>query len=142
MIVGRGLSLTPGLTRTLRRGGQVGELGVALEEAELDRVGGAVAVLGEDDLGEPLRVGLLAVVVLVAVDEGDEVGVLLDRAGLSRRSERIGRLSWRCSTARESWERARIGTSRSRASTFSWREICETSCTRFSGFEPEVISCR
>ena len=35
-----------------------------------------------------------------------------------------------------------IGTSRSRASTFSAREICDTSCTRFSGFEPEVISCR
>ena len=28
----------------------------------------------------------------------------------SRRSERIGRLSWRCSTARESWDRATIGT--------------------------------
>ncbi len=62
----------------LRRRRQVRELGVALQEAELDRVGGAVAVLGEDHLGEPLRVGLLAVVVLVAVDERDEVGVLLD----------------------------------------------------------------
>jgi hypothetical protein len=35
-----------------------------------------------------------------------------------------------------------IGTSRSRASTFSEREICETSWTRFSPDVPEVISCR
>ena len=35
-----------------------------------------------------------------------------------------------------------IGTSRSRASTFSEREICETSCTRFSAEMPEVISWR
>src|SRR5437868_2045317 len=41
----------------------------------------------------------------------------------SRRSERIGRLSWRCSTARESCDIARIGTSRPRASTFSRREV-------------------
>ena len=44
-------------------------------------------MLGEDHLGETLRVGLLAVVVLVAVDEEDEVGVLLDRAGLAEVGE-------------------------------------------------------
>ena len=44
-------------------------------------------MLREDHLGEPLRLGLLAVVVLVAVDEGDEVGVLLDRARLAQVGE-------------------------------------------------------
>src|ERR687893_353995 len=41
----------------------------------------------------------------------------------SRRSERIGRLSWRCSTARESCDSAMMGTSSSRASNFSEREL-------------------
>ena len=50
----------------------------------------------------------------------------------SRRSESTGRLSCRCSTARESCESAITGTSRSRASILSEREICEISCTRFS----------
>ncbi len=66
---------------------QVGELRVALQERELDRVGRAVAVLGEDHLGQALLVGLLRVVVLVAVDEHDQVGVLLDRAGLAQVGE-------------------------------------------------------
>ena len=43
----------------------------------------AVAVLGDDQVGDPLALGLL-VVVLVAVDEHHEVGVLLDRAGLAQ----------------------------------------------------------
>src|SRR4051812_15461433 len=63
-------------------GRQVRELRVALEERELLRSGRSVAVLRQDDLGETLLIGLL-VVVLVAVDEHDEVGVLLDRAGLA-----------------------------------------------------------
>ena len=50
------------------------------------RAGGPVAVLAEDQLGDTLLVGLL-VVVLVAVDEEDEVGVLLDRAGLAQVGE-------------------------------------------------------
>src|SRR3954453_17102070 len=54
----------------------------------------------------------------------------------SRRSERIGRLSWRCSTARESCDIARIGTSRSRASTLRFREMCDTSFPRFSAVVP------
>ena len=46
----------------------------------------AVAVLGDDHVGDPLALGLL-VVVLVAVDEHDEVGVLLDRARLAQVGE-------------------------------------------------------
>jgi hypothetical protein len=37
---------------------------------------------------------------------------------------------------------ARIGTSSSRASTLRAREIWETSCTRFSALDPDVISWR
>src|SRR5918996_4427245 len=65
------------MTPPRRLCGEVRELRVALEEGELDRVGGAVSVLGQDQLGEPLGVRLL-VVVLVAVHEHDEIGVLLD----------------------------------------------------------------
>src|SRR3954454_6005178 len=65
---------------------QVGELRVALEEGELDRVRRAVAVLGQVHLGEALLVGLV-VVVLVAVDEHHQVGVLLDRPGLAEGGE-------------------------------------------------------
>src|SRR2546421_10086354 len=67
----------------LRRRCQVCELCVSLQERELDPVGRPVPVLGEDHLGQALLVGVL-VVVLVAVDEHDEVGVLLDRAGLAQ----------------------------------------------------------
>src|SRR3954468_15553949 len=46
----------------------------------------AVAVLGDDEVGLARAVGVL-VVVLVAVDEHDEVGVLLDLAGLAQVGE-------------------------------------------------------
>src|SRR2546421_11212561 len=64
-------------------GRQVCELRIPLEERELDRVGRPVPVLGQDHLGDPLLIRLV-VVVLVAVDEHDEVGVLLDRPGLAQ----------------------------------------------------------
>src|SRR6266702_1603416 len=53
------------------------ECRVALQERELHRVGRAVAVLGKDYLSEALLIGLI-VVVLVAIDERDEIAVLLD----------------------------------------------------------------
>ena len=72
-------------TRARRAGGEVAptpprgrRTSRTASGTELDRVGRAVAVLGEDDLGDPLLLGLLAVVVLVAVDEEDEVRVLFD----------------------------------------------------------------
>src|SRR6187551_1871782 len=74
------------LTTPLLRSRQIRELRVALEERELDAVGRAVAVLGHVHLGDPLLVGLV-VVVLVAVDEHHEVGVLLDRTGLAQVGE-------------------------------------------------------
>ena len=61
--------------------GEVGEVG------EFDGAGRAVALLGDDDLGLALDVFVFAVVVLFAVDEGDDVGVLLDGAGFAEVGE-------------------------------------------------------
>src|SRR2546423_9458442 len=68
-------------------GCQVCELRVPLLERELFGARRSVAVLGEDELRDARRVGLLGVVVLVAIHEHHEVGVLLDRAGLSQVGE-------------------------------------------------------
>ena len=85
-------------------------------------MGGTVAVFGHDDLR---HIGSRAVFFhgIRAVDEHDDIRVLFDRPGLSRRSERTGFLSARCSTARESWAAASTGTFSSRASTFRLREM-------------------
>src|SRR6185437_42793 len=58
------------------------------EIGQMDGAGGAVALLGDDDLGLALRVGILLavlvlVVVAVAMDEGDHVGILLDGSGFA-----------------------------------------------------------
>src|SRR6266403_540673 len=63
--------------------GEIAELGVLSVELEPERAGRTVALLGDDQLGEP-AVLLLRVVHLVAVDERDQVGVLLDRARLAQ----------------------------------------------------------
>src|SRR5262245_9269098 len=57
-----------------------------VQERELDAADRAVAVLADDDLRDALVLGLRLVLVvdLGAVDEHDEVGVLLERAGLSK----------------------------------------------------------
>ncbi|MNT09506.1 hypothetical protein D3C72_1442920 [compost metagenome] len=62
----------------------------------------------------------------------------------SRRSESIGRLSVRLSTARLSCESATTGTESSRASCLRPREMAPISAVRLSPFEltPEVMSCR
>src|SRR6476661_3039353 len=60
----------------------VGELRVTREEREHDVADGTVPVLGDDDVGLARTLGV-AVVVLVAVDEHDDVRVLLDLAGLA-----------------------------------------------------------
>src|SRR6516165_12319611 len=73
--------------RTELRRCEIGELRVPAQERQLRHAGRTVAVLGEDDLCDSLLVGLLAEVVLVAVDEEDEVGVLLQAAALSQVGE-------------------------------------------------------
>src|SRR5688572_4869607 len=63
--------------------GEVAELRVLPVELELDRAGRSVALLGDDQLGEPV-VLFLRVVDLVAVDERNQIRVLLDRARLAQ----------------------------------------------------------
>src|SRR4051794_24658147 len=61
--------------------GDVRELRIALQERELELARRAVSVLGDDDLRNALALGI-RVVVLVAVDEHHQVGVLFDLAAL------------------------------------------------------------
>ena len=60
---------------------------------------------------------------------------------LSRRSDSIGRLSWRISRPRESWESATTGVSISRARIFRFLLISDTSTWRFSAVALPLISC-
>src|SRR5690349_16608590 len=57
---------------------EIGELGELIYEGEIDCVGGTVALLRNDQLGDVL-VLFGPVVLLFAIDESDHVGVLLDR---------------------------------------------------------------
>src|SRR5439155_9003527 len=59
------------------------EAGVFPEEGQLDRADGAVALLENDDFGHALF-RCVRSVDLLAVDREDQVGVLLDRAGLAQ----------------------------------------------------------
>src|SRR4051794_12595442 len=61
----------------------VGELRVTGQEGKHDVPDRAVPVLGDDDVGFARTLGV-AVVVLVAVDEHDDVRVLLDLARLAQ----------------------------------------------------------
>src|SRR6185437_15082386 len=69
--------------------GKARELCVLADERDLEVAGRPVAVLGDDHLGDALVavVGLVAVVVLLPVEEHHEVGVLLDRARLAQVGE-------------------------------------------------------
>src|SRR5215475_7298611 len=73
---------------------EAGELGIAADEGDVEVPDRAVAVLGDDHLGDPLLavVGVVAVVVLLAVEEHHEVGVLLDGAGLAEVGENRARV--------------------------------------------------
>src|SRR5882672_4227465 len=68
--------------------GHVSEAGGIVQECEVKTADGAVALLGDDDLGFASQGGVVLLVDLFAEDEHDEVGVLLDRAGLTK----IGKL--------------------------------------------------
>src|SRR6185295_7666652 len=63
---------------------EVAEAGGLAEEDERHAAGLAVPVLGDDQLGETLLVGVVRIVDLVAIDEPDEVGVLLDGSALTK----------------------------------------------------------
>ena len=96
--------------------------------------GGPITVLGHDDLcialGRPVLVFLFARVGR-SIDEHDDIRVLLDSARLSEVRE-LGRLPARCSTARESWERAITGTLSSLARILSPRLMSAISVWRLS----------
>jgi len=109
---------------------QVGDFAYRRRNESLTVSVGPLRCLATINSAKALLVGLV-VVVLVAVDEADDVGVLLDRSRLAQVGEDRA-LVVALLDARESCDRATIGTSRSRASTLSWREIWETSWTRFS----------
>src|ERR1700681_3692051 len=61
---------------------QVVEAGVVAAKLEFDHPGGTVAVLGEDDFGDPGP--LVRLVVLGPVKKHDDVAVLLDGSTLSK----------------------------------------------------------
>ena len=68
-------------------GVEVFEAGVVGYVGKVDGAGGAVSLFGDDDLGFAFEVFVFAVVVLLAVDEADDVGVLLDGAGFAEVGE-------------------------------------------------------
>src|SRR5438876_5860430 len=83
----RALAMTD-LRRRLARGVVV-EAGVFLLEEQLHGPGGPVALLADDQVGQPLEalVGLevdRSVVELLTINEADDVGVLLDGAGFAQ----------------------------------------------------------
>src|SRR3954467_7123673 len=68
------------------------EASVLAQIGEVDGAGGAIALLGNDDLSFALGVGifiavLVLVVVALAMDKGDDVGVLLDGTGFAEVGE-------------------------------------------------------
>ena len=97
-------------------------------------------MLGDDHLREPLLVRLLTSVVLVAVDEADDVGVLLDRSRLAQVREYGALVVALLDGPREL--RHRDDRYVEVAGEHLAAGICAISCTRFSALVPEVMSCR
>src|SRR5579875_2131570 len=57
---------------------------VVTQVRHVDRAGGAIALFGDNDLRLAFYVLIFTVVVLLAMNEGDYVGVLLDGARLAQ----------------------------------------------------------
>ena len=64
--------------------GQAFKLGDRFQEGQFDHARWAVTLLGDDDLGHAGFLAGVLGVVLVAVDEHDDVGILLDSAGFTQ----------------------------------------------------------
>jgi hypothetical protein len=65
--------------------GEVVEAGEDVPELQLHGAGGAISVFGDDDLRDPPHPVLGVVVIdFIAVNEDDEVGVLLNGAGFTK----------------------------------------------------------
>src|SRR5450755_560671 len=74
----RGRSVVPAAAGAARR--KVVELRQRLVEEQLHHAGRPVALLADDDLGHARLLARVLVVVVVAVDEHDHIGILLDGA--------------------------------------------------------------
>src|SRR6476469_4718935 len=105
----------------------VAELRQRRLEAEPDGAGRPIAVLRQDQLG----LALLLVIGVVAMDEHDDVAILLERSRLPQIGELRALVRARPGF-RFSWDSARIGTLSSFARSFNEREISATSCCRLS----------
>ena len=55
-------------------------------EEELDFASGATAVLGKNKVGDILAIGIF-IIVIFAINEEDDIGVLLDRTGFAEVGE-------------------------------------------------------
>src|ERR1700733_7826339 len=64
--------------------GEIGEFGEAVEEDQLPGPDRAVPMLGDDQVGKAVGLLVGVAVVVLAEEEGDDVGVLLDLAGLTQ----------------------------------------------------------
>ena len=118
---------------------QVEEQRELVLEVQFDRPDRAIAVLGQDDLGDVLVLRFL--VVVSSRYKKETMSASCSRAPDSRRSLSMGRLSCRLSTLRLSWDKAMSGTFSSRARALREREISEISCCRLSALRP-CMSCR
>jgi hypothetical protein len=111
---------------------QTFEPGQHVQERQLDGAGGAVALLADDDLGHAgLLAGVLGVV-LVAVDEHDDVGILLDGARFAQVAHHGALVGARAPRERLSCDSAITGHCNSLASIFRPREISPSSVARLS----------
>jgi hypothetical protein len=64
--------------------GEVLELDVFVKESELDLAGGAVSLLGYDQLRKTVKIGPIVLVDLFPEDKRHDVGVLLDGPTLTQ----------------------------------------------------------
>ena len=113
-------------------GAEVGEPRLLAQEREPDDAGRAVALLGDDQFrGAGVGIVRIPVVDIVAIDQDDDVRVLLECAGFAQVGS-CGRWSERDSGARDSCESTTMGTFNSFASPFNDREIEASSSVRFS----------
>src|SRR5690554_1352114 len=74
--------LTEAVAVAVRR--QVLEAGVLADEGHVHRADGAVTLLADDQLGQALVVGVVRIVDLVAIDEGDDVCILFNRSTFTK----------------------------------------------------------
>src|ERR1700681_4871624 len=68
-------------------GGHVGKRSKVLLEGQVNPADGTIALLADDEFGAAFEVGIVLLVDLLAEDEHDDVGVLLDGAGLAKVGE-------------------------------------------------------